>query len=371
SHFIVDAGWMPTESITDTSCLYLPEDQRVNTVNFPNGLKAVTDKLKDLGLSPAIWWPPSIYLESKLAKDHPDWMAKDISGATYTINADGFLDYSLPEVQEFLHQCFRIMFKEWGFEAMKLDFWSQGAESGKIRFKGGGTPTEWRDWLLGTIRSYLPPDGFLETCVATAMGNPFLGKHAQLYRSCIDVGACTWKEHLNASCWVQPMLSFPSRRICLQSIDGLGVNKSLSDHENLHRLTYGFISMGGIEIAGRLEELGTRHAGWIRKLTEHVDRGYPVKCPDDDAYTGKPYPKVLYVDYPQESPAYQRGVRKHVALLNWNDTAQYVGATASELGLGGKVTLRDFWTDKKKILSCGDLFEFLPPRSAKLYEINN
>ena len=85
--------------------------------------------------------------------------------------ADGFLDYSMPEVQEFYHHCFRLIFKEWGFEAMKLDFWSQGVESASVRFKRG-TAVEWRDWLLSTIRSYLPPDGFLETCVATAMGNP-------------------------------------------------------------------------------------------------------------------------------------------------------------------------------------------------------
>ena len=369
-HFLIDGGWSSREAVMCPSCanFYLPEGQWHNAELFPNGMKVMADKIRATGLTPAIWWTPSVGLHSQLAQEHPEWLAKDASGNVYRIGDSGYFDYSLPPVQAYLHKVFTILFKEWGYEAMKMDFWCQSVESEQIRF-ATGTGIQWRDWLLGTIRSYLPKDGFLMTCVAVAMGNPFLGKAASTYRCSIDVGAAAWHEHVVGSIWNLPLLSIPGKQTCLLNVDGLGWNAKLSDAENLHRLTYGFITMGSLEVDGRLEEIAPDKIALLNRLLANIDRGHPVRCPDEDAFTGKPLPRILYVDYSADSRTGQRGVTKHIALFNWTDKCQYTGSTAAELGLSGTVTARNFWTDEIVKFSGGNICEVLAPRSARLYEI--
>jgi len=369
-HFLIDGGWQSRDAVSCPNCanFYLPEGQWHDTERFPNGMKVMADKIRATGLSPAIWWTPSVGLHTKLAQEHPEWLAKDASGSVYRISNSGYLDYSLPAVQAYLHKVFTILFKEWGYEAMKMDFWCQGVESEQIRF-ATGTGIQWRDWLLGTIRSYLPQDGFLMTCVAVAMGNPFLGKSASTYRCSIDVGAASWHEHIIGSIWNLPLLSIPGKQTCLLNVDGLGWNAGISDEENLHRLTYGFITMGSLEVDGRLEEVAPDKIALLNRLLADMDRGYPVHCPDVDAFMGLPLPRALYVDYPSDSRTARRGIAKHIALFNWSDTPQYTGYAAAQLGLAGAVTARDFWTDEMVEFPDGNICAWLAPRSAKLYEI--
>ncbi len=368
-HFLIDGGWQRTEGVTcpDCSNFYLPEDQWIHAERFPNGLKAMADGIRGLGLSPAIWWTPAVALHSRLAAEHPEWLAKDADGGVYRIGQSGYLDYSLAPVREYLHKTFTILFRTWGFEAMKMDFWSQSVESQQIRF-ATGSGIQWRDWLLSTIRSYLPEDGFLMTCVAVAMGNPFLGKGASTYRCSIDVGAARWHEHVTSSVWNLPLLGIPGNRTCLLNVDGVGWNPKLSDGENLHRLTYAFITMGSLEIDGRLEELPPDKIALLNRLIAHMDRGHPVRCPDEQAFTGVPLPRVLYVDYPPDSGTARRGVAKHVALFNWTDRPQHTGYTGVDLGMSRTVTARDYWTDEPVMFTDGGISELLPARSARLYE---
>jgi len=372
-HFLIDGGWQPHDPVhaPDCSNFYLPERKRYDRAKFPNGMKGMADRLRKIGLSPALWWTPSVSLTSRLAREKPHWLAHDSSGAPFRIGRSGCLDYSNPEVQGYLGHVFGTIFRKWGFEAMKMDFWSQSVESPSIRYSGG-TGVMWRNWLLGTIRSHLPSHGFLMTCVATAMGNPFLGRHAHTYRACIDIGAYSrWLEHVYASCWVQGMLAIPGRKTCLINVDGLGVNPDLAERENIHRLTYGFITMGSIEVDGRLETLGRRHVGWLQKLTSDMDRGYPCLTADDQAFTGAPFPSALYVPYPEDSLTRRRGVVMHLALFNWSKEPRHIGVTREQVGLSGSLTAREFWTDSRKAVGSEGLCEIVEPHGARLYEISD
>ncbi len=367
THFLIDGGWQSKEAVSIPSCanFYLPEDQWCDAELFPNGMKVMTERIRETGLIPAIWWTPSVGLQSQLAKEHPEWLVRDAAGEIFRIGDSGYFDYSLAPVQDYLHKIFTILFKEWGYGAMKMDFWCQSVESEQMCF-ASGTGIQWRDWLLGTIRSYLPPDGFLMTCVAVAMGNPFLGKSASTYRCGIDVGAASWHEHIIASIWNLPLLSIPGRQTCLLNVDGLGWNPMLSDEENLHRLSYGFITMGSLEVDGRLEEVAPEKIALLNRLIANMDRGYPVQCPDFDAFLGLPLPKALYVDYPPESRTARRGIAKHIALFNWSDHPQCTGYSAAQLGLPGTVAARNFWTDEVVEFPGGNVCEWLAPRSARL-----
>ncbi len=371
-HFLIDGGWQSPEAVICPSCanFYLPEGEWHDAERFPNGLKAMADSIRDAGLTPAIWWTPMVGLQSKLAQEHPEWLAKDATGNVFRIVTSGYLDFSLKPVQEYLHKCFNIIFKEWGYEAMKMDFWAQGVESEQIRY-ATGTGVQWRDWLLSTIQSYLPDDGFLMTCVAVAMGNPFLGKYAQTHRCSIDVGGCDWRDHVYSCIWNLPMHAIESRRTILPNVDGIGWSSKMTDNENLHRLTYAFITMGSLEVDGRLEEVPMDKIALLNKVMANMDRGHRVVCLDNDAFTGKPLPKCLYVDYPADSATARRGIAKHIALFNWSDEPQCIGYTAEQLGVAEDAVARNFWTDETVDFAAGNLCAWLPPRSAQLIEIQS
>ncbi len=369
-HFLIDGGWQSSEAVSCPSCanFYLPEGQWHHPERFPNGMKVMADRIREAGLRPAIWWTPSVALHSTLAQEHPEWLARDAAGNAYRISNSGYLDISLAPVQDYLHKVFRILFKQWGYEAMKMDFWSQGFESEQIRY-ATGTGVQWRDWLLETIRSYLPPDGFLMTCVAVSMGNPFLGRAASSYRCSIDVGACKWHEHVTSCVWNLPLHALPGNRTCLPNMDGIGWSKALPDAENLHRLTYAFITMGSLEVDGRLEELPADKVALLNRVLTDMDRGHPVRCPDEAAFTGRPLPRCLTVAYPPGSRTRQRGVSHHIALFNWTDEAQVTGFTAAQLGLEGPVEAVDFWSGETCTWSGDGICELLAPRSARLFTI--
>jgi len=200
-------------------------------------------------------------------------------------------------------------------------------------------------------------------------GRLFLGKGASTYRCGIDVGACQWHEHVTASLWTLPLLAIPGKRTCLLNVDGVGWNPTLSDAENLHRLTFAFITMGSLEVDGRLEELPLDKVALLNKVLAEMDRGHAVRCPDEDAFTGRPLPKCLYVDYPPDSRTARRGIAKHIALFNWTDKPQYTGYTAAQLGLSGREAVRDFWTGATVPLPEGHVTALLPPRSSRLVEV--
>jgi hypothetical protein len=203
-----------------------------------------------------------------------------------------------------------------------------------------------------------------------AMGNPFLGKSVSTYRCSIDVSNADWRHHVTSSIWNLPLHALPGNRTCLPNIDGIGWNQVAPEHENLHRLTYAFITMGSLEVDGRLEELPAERVAMLNRVLAHMDRGHPVHCADLDAFTGVPLPKILHVDYPADSRTARRGVVKHIALFNWSDQRQCISCPGAAVGLAGTVRARDFWSDAMVELRDGDLCEWLPPRSARLYEIS-
>lgn len=371
SHFLIDGGWVPWEMGKGPHLgnFNLADDEVYDHSKFPHGMRGISDAIVEAGLKPAIHWTPFVRLNTKLAQEHQDWLCRDSTGDIYRISDYGYFDYSIPEVREFFHHVFKTIFHTYGFQGMKMDFWSQSVESNHIRYRHGGTGIHWRNWLLSTIESYLPEDGFLMTCVAVAMGNPFLGKHAQTYRCGFDVGYSSWDDHIRSSIWSQPLYSSDERNMALLNLDGFGVSEVMTDDENLHRLTYGFITMGSFEIDGKLEERSPKELDWLNRLSAHPDRGHAVTTIDDQVYTGVPLPKCMKVDYPEDSLTYQRGVRQHIALFNWNDDEQTLAFSAEQLGLPENAKLRHFWSDEVITLGEMGLVERLRAHASALYEV--
>lgn len=99
----------------------------VNIDKFPTGMKKIASKISGKNVMPGLWLAPfSAEKDSKLFKEHPDWIVKDAKGKPYKAgsNWSGFyaLDIDNRNVKNYLEIVFDTVIKEWGFTFLKLDF---------------------------------------------------------------------------------------------------------------------------------------------------------------------------------------------------------------------------------------------------------
>ncbi len=98
----------------------------VDEKKFPNGLKAIVDKIHAKGFKAGIWLAPFVgETKSKLFNEHIDWFKRDEKGelAKCGGNWSGFyaLDLDKKEVQEYIKKCLKH-YVDLGFDFFKLDF---------------------------------------------------------------------------------------------------------------------------------------------------------------------------------------------------------------------------------------------------------
>jgi len=334
-------------------------------------MKGFADRIRDLGLKPGLWWTPTVQLHSKLYQDHPDWFLRDMSGGPYRIGGvNGALDLTNPAALGYLDRTLAVILGEWGMDACKMDFWSQGFEDrdGRVQTHNR-TAIHTRRLLFETIRKHLPDDGVFMTCVAVGMGNPFIGEFADTYRCTIDIGSGGWSEQRWNSYWALPVLGLEGRKTLLHNPDSVGVNLNCPDNENWLRLTWIWIIMGMQEIGGQLEKLPDNWARAMRKFTDRCDRGHRCICPDERAWRGEPYPEVLYVTYPDDSRTRQLGITQNVALFNWSDEPRIVSVRRDTLGQTDPVQVVDFWTETEETWTDEFVSKRLDGRSAVLFDV--
>ncbi len=376
-YFLMDAGYqlpadVPGFNHAHLSGYYPDPRANVDARKFPQGIRHWSDEVRKLGLRPGIWWSPMVMLNSALAQEHPDWMLRDGQGRVIEVGTCGYLDLTVEPARAFVDEVLSVVLGEWGIDALKMDFWSQGFETRHARLAGANqSAIDTRTILFEIIRKYLPAEGGLfMTCVAVGLGNPFLAVHADTYRNTQDIGAGVWHEQIHACQWALPTVLLEGRKTFLLNTDGLGINPKVPDNENYFRLAWGYITMGMLEIDGFLEDLPVRWVKALRKLSDRCDQGYRVRCPDENAFTGIPLPECLYVDFTAESPTRKGGVKQAVALFNWTDEPKVISIRREKLGHdGGAVTLVDFWTEEEAVLEGEFLTRTLPPRSSLLYDV--
>lgn len=110
--FQIDDGWQ------------LDEGDWEPNEKFPGGMGAIADEIRKLGFRPGLWIAPFVVgAESRLAKDHPDWIAPKSQMADMLMPGDWLiLDLSHPEVLRWLDALFRKISREWGYRFIKIDF---------------------------------------------------------------------------------------------------------------------------------------------------------------------------------------------------------------------------------------------------------
>jgi hypothetical protein len=89
-----------------------------NKGTFPHGGKWLAEYIRSKGLTPGLWLVPNTYAGA--LDDHPEWYLRDQDGKHIMVYNTPSLDYTNPEVLDFLTQMFSTL-KDWGFEYYKFD----------------------------------------------------------------------------------------------------------------------------------------------------------------------------------------------------------------------------------------------------------
>ena len=126
---------------------------------FPSGMAGLARDIEARGLIPGLWLAPFLAMpDSDLAKNHPDWLLRDASGAPIVAGWNpGWggevhcLDLSQPAVEDYLFGLFDAIVNEWGFQYLKLDFLYAGMIRGALA--RGGAAWEHYERVLRRITS--------------------------------------------------------------------------------------------------------------------------------------------------------------------------------------------------------------------------
>jgi len=352
--------------------LYPHPDECLDMEKFPHGMRYLTDKIKKMGLRPAIWVSTSIVSNnSLLLAEHPDWILRAKSGEPIQFLKNMFmLDISLPAVRDFILKVLTTLIKDWGFEGIKLDFWSYHFEVKEMVYQNQERSSlEWRNWLLSQIRSLLPEDGYLETCCCAAMGNPFLGIYADTYRFGNDIDKGDWEHIIGSIKWAVPIMHMGGYHTIIPDADSIGVNTKIPLNENRMWLSYCMMARSLVEVGGDLTKLPRERVEDLKKVLSTIDNGAPSFFAD--LKPGMSYfpPRIWYFDYPVSG--FQ--TKKFIGLFNWTDKEEEILLDLEKVGLSATkpYTFTDFWSGGKLTVKSSPLKIILPPRHCRVFVLSS
>ncbi|MFA7231453.1 MAG: hypothetical protein WC071_09305, partial [Victivallaceae bacterium] len=299
-----------------------------SNIRFPHGMGNVAKGIADAGLKPAIWSAPVILNDSVLAKEREEWILKFSGGKTFC-NKSVYLDYSIPEVREYIKSGWNVIFNEWGFKGLKCDFWTPAFEIPDIECSNKDmTAIQLRNMFLKDINAVKPSDGFLLTCCTVNAGNPFLGIYADASRNGLDSGDGDWESISRCAKWLSVSSLFYRGDALLANADSIGWCNDISADENKLWATFAMMTGGMCEIGGDMTNLTPDRKKFFDTVTDFFR---PTKrCVHNllDCGIGK---------LPVTQCRLERDDLSFDAYLNWHEYPSEINITS-----GGT----DLWTGK-------------------------
>ena len=345
-------------------------DEGVDYNKFPEGLKKYADDVRATGFNPAIWIGGYTDKKAAVYRDHPDWFIN----YDYRLKNAGAFDFSVKEARDFLSSGLDMFLNEFGFEAVKHDFWSYQFETSGDFYKNlDKSGYEYRDWWCSEMRKRVPEYGYLESCCDLAQGNPFLGKYFNNYRYGIDVAAGKWDNIKATIQWGTACMSTHTGDLYVPNSDSIGLFPALTFDEFLYWTNHVLITRSMVELAGLYtkKDADKKRVEVLRKATCCINNG-------DNAYfanfdyrkSGKVVPELVYIndsffslDKNEVLPC------KTVAVFNPDEEEKTVTFALSDLGLSGEYFVTDVWGGKTVKIS-DKLETKLRPHASALYSIN-
>ena len=162
-YFVIDAGWYADGLWWDTV-----GEWEENRRRFPNGLKEVTDYIREKGMIPGVWLEPEVMgIHCKMASELPDdWFFVRHGKRVYD-RSRYQLDYRNPEVRRHMDEVVDRLILEYGVGYIKTDYNIEpgiGTELYADSVGDGMLEHEraYLSWLDGLFERH--PDLILENC---------------------------------------------------------------------------------------------------------------------------------------------------------------------------------------------------------------
>lgn len=327
-------------------------------VRFPDGPKALADRVKAAGLRPAIWLGLWASTGSQMVKAHPDWILRDDTGKQLVF--DGWyggvaiLDPSVPGVRDYLDRLCATVFGEWGFEGVKLDFSSFAFNGRRIRYSmPGRTAVGLRHELESMFRRHLPPDGFFGWCVVAGTAQPFLSQ-ADYFRNGIDINHGDWATAKRVAMWSANTNMLLQQRPCLPNLDSIGWSENSDEISWETWLNFAAVFGGAIEVSGDLRKLDANRLARLERTLELSDPARRVHCLDLSSGACD-LPPSLWLAEAQDG-------HRMLGIFNWSDKEVTVDLACPDLRIAG--AWRDAWSGESSDALPEQLS--LPARASRL-----
>ena len=353
--------------LIDDGYFTVPGDWSTTRATFPSGMKSIAKKVTEAGLIPGIWVAPSIaHSESKLLKQHPEWIDKNDKGEPQTKMLNWgkttySIDISNPDVLQHIDTLFRFMVNEWGIRYFKLDF---SREPGPNRKDRSITPFTAMRNMYKTIRKAVGEDVIVANCHGTPYP-PSIG-YVQAGRVGSDVNP-NWRSLLQGC--RKSILHIPfHKRWWVNDPDCLNMRvtgSKLKLNELQTHLTVNFMSGGYIMFSDSLSKLPAERLKMLQQVLPTYGKSADII--DYMAAEGKKIPSILNIPIKKFNEKYAI-----TAVFNWQEKPASNQINMQDLGLDSKQRyhIYDFWTDSYKGIHSGSYcIENLEPHSRQLLSI--
>lgn len=352
---------------TDAHGLGVPYEgeEGIDKNKFPNGLRIYSDKIREIGLIPAIWIGGLCPKKTKIYNDHPDWFID----YDYRIPTSAPLDVSIKEVRDYLEFATDKFLLEYGFDGVKHDFWSYAFEDRHDLLKNKDrSGFEYRDWWLKLLSKNKTYDGYLETCCDLSLGNPFIGQYANNYRFGIDIGKGKWHQIKTVMFWMVSVLSPQTGDLFIPNSDSIGMLPGLSDNDFMFTVNLQVITRTLVELSGKFSKIEKDNPRLkvLQRALKYLNNGEKVYFAKYDyRKKGENLPEIIYINSAFDEP---NGDYSTVAIFNPEEVEKTIEFKYSDIGLSNKSHQVEFvWEEKFTDLT--DLSFTLAPHQSVLLKI--
>ena len=353
--------------------------------NFPQGVKAVEDKARAMGLVPGIWTAPfEVSERSAVYRDHKDWLVHNAAGAPihagYVLEEGKqdplyILDTTHPGAQDYLRLTYSTLTDDWGIRYIKLDFMDDSAVEG-FYHRPNTTALEAQRIGLQVIREAVG-EGVLLDKDGSPMLNPV---------GLVDTGriSCDTGHTFESSKEAAPGIAaryYMNRNFFVSDPDAFTVSRQTVDEQEWHggkrplTLDEARVSIALSAVSGGMDEIGD-DLGYLfadpdrvalvknRDLINMVRLGQASIPLDLMSYSPEDgMPSVFFL---RQNPR-----QAILTIFNWTDKPRQHRIATSDLGLSSReLQVSDVLNPSTSVSRAADAITLdLAPRSVSLLKL--
>lgn len=317
---------------------------------FGTSIKTTLKEIKRSGFEPAIWVAPFICdSNSRIFKEHKDWLVKDSSGQPLQSSKVTFggwrlapwfvLDGTNPAVQKHLTHVFKTMSTEWGVSYFKLDANYWGAIQGGVFFDKTATRTmAYRSGMKAVLKG--AGKSFILGCNHPLW--PSLGV-INGSRSSNDINR-DWNTFL-ATGDENLLRSWQNGKLWWNDPDCVLLTGDIPENEFMYHASLLFSTRGLVLSGDDLTTISPERLNILKKMLPPQN-------------TSALFNSTLDIGW------MKNGTETYLILLNRNEDEKEF-----TVPLPNPYRITDYWTDKKLGVSTKQFKQTLPAHSGRVYKL--